>query len=64
MMRPDFTAKEIAWFISEEDKVDYYKTYIMIQKRKSILKDRDFVQETNRERDGCAVWEKVFKKVR
>jgi len=59
--RPDFTPKEVAWFISEEDKVDYFKVYIAIQKRKSILKDKDFIVETDRERDGCKVWEKKAK---
>ena len=56
MMRPDFTAKEVAWYISREDDVDYYKTYITIQKRKSILKDRGLISEMNMERDGCTVW--------
>ena len=56
MMRPDFTAKEVAWFIREEDDLDYFKLYIMIQKRKSVLK-ADY-KETDRERGGCAVWEK------
>jgi hypothetical protein len=55
--RPDFTAKGVAAWISEQDKIDYFPTYIMIQKRKSILKDRGFIEETDLpERDGCAVW--------
>ena len=61
MMRPDFTAKEVAWFVSREDNVDYYKTYITIQKRKSILKDRGLITEMNMERDGCTVWIKKEK---
>ena len=57
-MRPDFTAKEVAEFISKEDRVDYFKVYIAIQKRKSILKDQDLIVEADRESDGCKVWEK------
>lgn len=56
MMTPDFTAKEVAEFISREDRVDYFKLYIVLQKRKSILKHECFIKETELERDGCAVW--------
>lgn len=54
---PDFTAKEVAEFISEEDKIDYFKLYIVIEKRKSVLKNQCFIKETERERDDCKVWE-------
>ena len=55
----DFTAKEVAEFISKEDEIDYYKLYITIQKRKSILKNEAFIEETELERDGCCVWRLV-----
>ena len=57
----DFTAKEVAEFISKEDEIDYYKLYITIQKRKSILKNAAFIKETDREREGCTVWELVYR---
>lgn len=57
----DFTAKEVAEFISAEDEIDYYKLYIVIQKRKSVLKNAAFIRETDRERDGCTVWELVYR---
>lgn len=55
----EFTAKEVADFISKEDKLDYFKIYIVIQKRKSVLKNECFIKETDRERDGGKVWELV-----
>ena len=61
--RPDFTAKGVANWISEQDRIDYFPVYIMIQKRKSILYDRGFIEKTNlKERDGCAVWIRKLKK--
>lgn len=57
----DFTAKEVAEFISKEDKIDYFKLYIVIQKRKSVLKNEAFIKETDRERDGGKVWELVYR---
>ena len=59
MMRPDFTAKEVAEFISREDRIDYFKLYIVIQKRKSVLKNHSFIKETDMERDSCCVWRLV-----
>lgn len=61
MMRPDFTAKEVADFISKEDRIDYFKLYIVIQKRKSILKNQGFIKETDREREERVVWELVYR---
>ena len=53
----DFTAKEVAEFISKEDRTDYFKLYIVIEKRKSVLKNQGFIKETERKRDECKVWE-------
>lgn len=53
----EFTPKEVAEFISEEDKIDYFKLYIVIQKRKSVLKNEAFIKQTDRKRNDCAVWE-------
>lgn len=57
----EFTTKEVAEFISEEDNLDYFKLYIVIQKRKSVLKNQAFIEETDRERDECTVWELVYR---
>lgn len=56
MMILDFTAKEIATFISNVDEIDYFKLYIVIQKRKSVLKNQAFIEETDTERNGHTVW--------
>lgn len=55
----EFTAKEVADFISREDRIDYYKLYIVIQKRKSVLANQGFLKITERECDDCCVCEKL-----
>lgn len=50
----DFTAKEVAKYISTKDDHPYYELYITIQKRKSVL--RGFIEDTNMVRKDCAVW--------
>ena len=55
----EFTAKEVADFISKEDEIDYFKLYIVIQKRKSVLANQGFLKITGRERDDCCLCEKI-----
>ena len=55
----EFTAKEVADFISKEDKIDYYPLYIIIQKRKSVLENQGFLIITDRESNDCCVCEKL-----
>ena len=54
-MRLDFTAKEVARFISKEDGIEYFPLYITIQKRKSVLRNQAFIKETGTEREDCGV---------
>ena len=54
-LRPDMTAKELAAYISEEGKWNYTEVYYLVQKRKSVLVERGFFEETTKERDGHLV---------
>jgi len=56
MMRPDFTAKELAAFISEEEQIDYFRLYYVIEKRLSVL-EHILIKRTSEERNGCKVWQ-------
>lgn len=57
MRRPDFTAKELAAFISKEEQIDYFRIYYVIEKRLSVLKDEYLIKQTNLEREDCQVWQ-------
>jgi len=57
MMRPDFNAKELALFISDEEQIDYFRLYYVIEKRLSVLEKENMIKRTNLERNNCQVWQ-------